>query len=62
MPDPSAAAAPVVRRLESVSAAQLEALATLLIDCVDDGASVSFMQPLSKAKAHAFWRGVAAHV
>jgi GNAT superfamily N-acetyltransferase len=50
---------PVIRRLTTVSAAQLEALAGLLIDCVDGGASVSFMQPLPKPKAIAFWRGVA---
>ncbi len=30
-----------------------------LIDCVDGGASVSFMQPLSPEKARDFWRGVA---
>jgi GNAT superfamily N-acetyltransferase len=38
---------------------QLQALADVLIDCVDGGASVSFMQPLSHAKALAFWRRVA---
>jgi len=50
----------VVRRLATVSDLQLESLAELLIDCVDGGASVSFMQPLSPARALAFWRGVAA--
>jgi GNAT superfamily N-acetyltransferase len=55
----SAAAVPIVRRLTTVTEAQLDALAELLIDCVDGGASVSFMQPLPKAKAIAFWRGVA---
>jgi GNAT superfamily N-acetyltransferase len=48
-----------VRRLDSVSDAQLESLADLLIDCVEGGASVSFMHPLSREKALAFWRGVA---
>ena len=35
------------------------ALAEVLIDCVDGGASVSFMAPLDTAKAAAFWRSVA---
>jgi GNAT superfamily N-acetyltransferase len=39
--------------------AQASALAELLIDCVHDGASVSFMAPLAPEKAEAFWRGVA---
>jgi len=54
------AAVPIVRRLTAVSPDQLAALAELLIDCVDGGASVSFMQPLAPARALAFWRGVAA--
>jgi GNAT superfamily N-acetyltransferase len=37
----------------------IEALADLLIDCVEGGASVSFMQPLSRERAVAFWRRVA---
>ena len=61
MPAASATAAvPIVRRLTAVSPDQLAALAELLIDCVDGGASVSFMQPLAPARALAFWRGVAA--
>ena len=48
-----------IHRLTSVSEHQLQALAELLIDCVDGGASVSFMHPLSMEKALAFWRGVA---
>ena len=51
---------PAVRGLTTVSAAQLDELAELLIDCVDGGASVSFMQPLTRPRAIAFWRGVAA--
>jgi GNAT superfamily N-acetyltransferase len=34
------------------------ALADVLIDCVEGGASVSFMLPLAREKALAFWRGV----
>lgn len=41
------------------AAACIEGLAEVLIDCVDGGASVSFMAPLSREKALAFWRGVA---
>ena len=35
-------------------------LARLLIDCVESGASVSFMSPLSMEKASTFWYRVAA--
>jgi len=49
-----------VRRVDtSEAAACVEALAELLIDCVEGGASVSFMLPLPREKAVAFWRGVA---
>lgn len=48
-----------VRRLHSVDATQLEQLADVLIDCVEGGASVSFMQPLTRERALEFWRGVA---
>ena len=37
----------------------VDALAEVLIDCVQGGASVSFMWPLSREKAQAFWRDVA---
>jgi GNAT superfamily N-acetyltransferase len=50
---------PAVRRLTSVSEAQIAELADLLIDCVAGGAPVTFMHPLSGAKAQAFWRRVA---
>ncbi|MCW8175062.1 GNAT family N-acetyltransferase [Verminephrobacter aporrectodeae] len=49
-----------VRRLDAAeAAASAPALAELLIDCVQGGASVSFMWPLSHDKALAFWRTVA---
>lgn len=51
-----------IRRLHSVDDAQIDALADVLIDCVDGGAGVSFMHPLAPAKAQAFWRRVAAGV
>ena len=48
-----------IRRLRTVDDAQVDALADLLVDSVDAGASVGFMHPLEKAKAVAFWRRVA---
>ena len=33
-----------------------EGLADVLVDCVEGGASVGFMHPLSRAKALAFWQ------
>ena len=48
-----------VRRLLAVNATQLEQLAEVLIDCVEGGASVSFMLPLTRERALHFWRGVA---
>lgn len=51
-----------VRRLHTVTEAQIQGLAEILIDCVEGGASVSFMHPLSRAKAEDFWRRVAAGV
>ena len=51
-----------VRRLETFADRQLDELAGVLIDCVDGGASVSFMQPLLRDRAVAFWRGVATEV
>jgi GNAT superfamily N-acetyltransferase len=49
-----------VRRLTIVTEEEIRGLAELLIDCVEGGASVSFMSPLSIEKASAFWRRVAA--
>lgn len=37
----------------------VEGLAEVLIDCVEGGASVSFMLPLSRERALRFWQGVA---
>ncbi len=39
---------------------EAEALADVLMDCVAGGASIGFMQPLSRGKAVAFWEGVLA--
>lgn len=49
-----------LRRLNAAQAATaIEALADVLIDCVQGGASVSFMWPLPRDKALAFWQKVA---
>jgi ribosomal protein S18 acetylase RimI-like enzyme len=48
-----------VRRVHALDDAQIDELATVLIDCVEGGASVSFMHPLSRERALAFWRRVA---
>jgi GNAT superfamily N-acetyltransferase len=48
-----------IRRLDVVDAAQIDGLAEVLLDCVEGGASVSFMHPLTRDRAVAFWRRVA---
>src|SRR5512139_3821961 len=48
-----------VRRLHALDDAHIDGLADVLIDCVEGGASVSFMHPLSRDRAVAFWRRVA---
>jgi GNAT superfamily N-acetyltransferase len=49
-----------VRRVDGAEALALsETLAEVLIDCVEGGASVSFILPLPRDKAIAFWRRVA---
>ena len=48
-----------VHRLRAFDERSLEGLAALLVDCVEGGASVSFMLPLSRQKAGGYWRQVA---
>lgn len=50
---------PTLRRLHSLDEALIGELADVLLDCVEGGASVSFMDPLPRERALAFWRGVA---
>jgi GNAT superfamily N-acetyltransferase len=47
-----------LRRLHALEDAQIDGLAGVLIDCVEGGASVSFMHPLTRDRAVAFWRRV----
>ncbi len=52
--------------VRSVGAAEaisrIEALTDILVDCVEGGASVSFMAPVARATATGFWQAVAASV
>ncbi len=51
---------PIVRVLTAREAGErITELSAVLIDCVDGGASVSFMAPLARERADAFWRGAA---
>jgi GNAT superfamily N-acetyltransferase len=48
-----------LRRLHALTDDHIDGLADVLIDCVEGGASVSFMHPLTRGRAVAFWRRVA---
>jgi GNAT superfamily N-acetyltransferase len=48
-----------VRSLRTLTEAQIQGLSDVLVDCVEGGASVSFLSPMSRAKAESFWRGAA---
>ena len=48
-----------LRRLHAPAETEIDQLADVLIDCVEAGASVSFMHPLTRDRAAAFWRRVA---
>lgn len=48
-----------IRTIARATESQLQGLAQLLIDCVQGGASVSFMLPMTHDKALHFWRDVA---
>ncbi|MGH8188324.1 MAG: GNAT family N-acetyltransferase [Steroidobacteraceae bacterium] len=51
-----------VRSLQTIGDRELDGLCDVLIDCVEGGASVSFMLPMSRAKAEAFWHRASASV
>jgi GNAT superfamily N-acetyltransferase len=50
---------PRARRLDSIGPHELDRLCDVLVDCVEGGASVNFMWPMTRAKAERYWRGVA---
>jgi GNAT superfamily N-acetyltransferase len=62
VPAASPPARPEVRRVSTLSDDEIGSLSTLLVDCVEGGASVGFMQPIDSARAASFWRGVASSV
>jgi GNAT superfamily N-acetyltransferase len=48
--------------LRAIGDREIQALSDVLIDCVEGGASVGFMLPMSRAKAEAFWQSTSASV
>lgn len=48
-----------IRRLTTLDDRALHDLTDVLLDCVAGGASVGFVEPLSRERAERFWRGVA---
>ncbi|QQS10703.1 MAG: GNAT family N-acetyltransferase [Rhodospirillales bacterium] len=63
MADAATTPDPAIRALSGEEAARrVEELADVLIDCVEGGASVSFMAPIARGTAVGFWRGVVAGV
>ena len=49
-----------IRRLDSLGEREVQGLGEVTIDCVEGGASIGFMHPLSRPKAEAFWRSSSA--
>jgi GNAT superfamily N-acetyltransferase len=47
-----------IRCLQQINDREIQGLSDVLIDCVEGGASVSFMLPMTRAKAEAFWSSV----
>lgn len=55
-PDPRTSSPCTIRRANPANARDLAGLCEVLIDCVEGGASVSFMAPMTWDKAEVFWR------
>ena len=51
-----------IQRLHKLSDQHIDQLASVLQDCVDGGASVSFMHPFTRERAVSFWHMVAKEV
>jgi GNAT superfamily N-acetyltransferase len=51
-----------IRRLHTLGEREIAGLSDVLIDCVEGGASVSFLLPMTRVKAETYWRGAAAGV
>jgi GNAT superfamily N-acetyltransferase len=52
---PAGSSGIVIRRVEGADERERAGLCDVLIDCVGGGASVSFLWPMMRAKAEAFW-------
>jgi GNAT superfamily N-acetyltransferase len=48
-----------IRCLRSLGDEEIRGLCDVLIDCVEGGASVSFLLPMTRPKAQHYWGGVA---
>jgi GNAT superfamily N-acetyltransferase len=48
-----------IRTLQTLGEREIQGLSEVLLDCVQGGASVSFMWPITLAKAESFWGDVA---
>lgn len=51
-----------IRCLEAIGEREIQGLSDVLIDCVEGGASVSFMLPMTRAKAEGYWHTTSASV
>ena len=51
-----------IRNLQTLGDCEIQGLGDVLIDCVEGGTSVSFMLPMSRGKAAAYWHDIAASV
>jgi GNAT superfamily N-acetyltransferase len=51
-----------ILRLQGIGEREIQGLSEVLIDCVEGGASVGFMLPMTRAKADAFWQRTSASV
>jgi GNAT superfamily N-acetyltransferase len=51
-----------IRCLQTIGDREIRGLSDVLIDCVEGGASVGFMLPMTRAKAEGFWRSTSKSV
>lgn len=51
-----------IRCLQTIGEREIQGLSDVLIDCVEGGASVGFMLPMTRAKAEAHWHSTSASV
>ncbi len=51
-----------IRQLLTLDTPAIDGLSSLLIDCVEGGASVGFMWPMTHARAVTYWQDIAARV